>query len=67
MKISKEKLIERFKAIVKFERDIKNEYDEFIEQVHDQIVVEKMKAIRDWEIRHIQLAQELVDAIQKVK
>ena len=63
--ISNEKLVERLKSILQFEGDMKNEYDEFVDKLHDQVVSEKIKYIRDWEIKHIRLAEELVNTAKK--
>ena len=65
MMISSEQLIEHLKAILQFETDIKNEYDELMDKLHNAIVLEKIKYIRDWEIKHIQLAEELVNTAKK--
>jgi demethoxyubiquinone hydroxylase (CLK1/Coq7/Cat5 family) len=67
MPISKELLSERFEAIIQFEEDIKNEYDDFITMLNnkDGVVLKNIIKIRDWELKHIQLAKDLVDFIKK--
>lgn len=61
--ISREKLIEHFENVVQFEKDIKKEYDGFIEKLNDETTLEKLKSIRDWEIEHIKLTQRLVEVV----
>ena len=63
--ISNEQLVERLKAILQFETDIKNEYDELVDNLRNPIVLEKIKYIRDWEIKHIKLAEELVNTAKR--
>ncbi|MBI4982749.1 MAG: hypothetical protein HZC15_06420 [Candidatus Omnitrophica bacterium] len=62
--VSNEELIERFKSILKFEEDFKNEYEEFLGRLHNHVAMVKIKLIRDWEIEHINLAQELLSVVQ---
>ncbi len=63
--ISNDKLVKHFGAIIQFEEDVKNEYDEFTEKLHDQTIIDKIKYISDWEVKHIQLANELVNIVQR--
>ena len=44
---------------------MKNEYDELVNDLHSPMVLEKIKYIRDWEIKHIQLAEELVNTAKR--
>ena len=62
--ISNEKLREHFKAMLQFEEDMKNQYDEYIEELSDEVVLQELKVIRDWEIRHIQLVKLLMEIVQ---
>jgi hypothetical protein len=62
--ISKEKLLEHLRAIITFEEDMKNEYEELIGGLHVRSVADKLKPISDWETRHVRLARDLVEMVE---
>ena len=63
--ISNDQLLERIKSIEIFENDIKLEYEECIAKLTDQKVIQKIEGIRQSEITHIAIAQELVKIINE--
>jgi hypothetical protein len=62
---SKEKLIEHFSGMIRFEEDMRLAYDKLIKSVSDQLITAKLSMIRTEEAYHIQLARELVEVLKE--
>ncbi len=59
-----EKLHKEFQAILALEERAKNFYDHYIEQIDDSRVKQKLTAIRDDEVRHIEIAKRLIEHVK---
>ncbi|MFC1570267.1 hypothetical protein ACFL4E_00605 [Candidatus Omnitrophota bacterium] len=58
-----EMLLKEFKNIKDHEERAKNFYDHYIDQVDDEKVKKVLISIRDDEIRHIKIADKLIETV----
>jgi hypothetical protein len=56
-------LRKEFKKILILEKRAKVFYDHYVDLVNDKDIRERLAAIRDDEVRHIEIAQKLVDYV----
>ncbi|MFH1395103.1 MAG: hypothetical protein ABIH09_03000 [Candidatus Omnitrophota bacterium] len=59
-----EMLLKQFKEILEMERRAKYFYDHYIEQVETEDIKEQLIEIRDDEIEHIKIAEELIECLK---
>jgi len=58
-----EMLRKEFEKILVLEKRAKVFYDHYVDQVKDEGIKEQLVSIRDDEVRHIEIAQKLVDYV----
>ncbi|MCP4254819.1 MAG: hypothetical protein GY775_15730 [Candidatus Scalindua sp.] len=61
---SKEALSDIFERVLQFEIDAKTVYEECIEKLDDEAVIDVLQTIRNEEKGHIELAKRLIELIQ---
>jgi rubrerythrin len=61
---SKEALSDIFERVLQFETDAESMYDECMEKLDDETVVDILQTIRNEERGHIELAKHLIEIIQ---
>lgn len=62
---SREALTEIFQRILQFEEDAKALYDDYIEELDDENIINILRSISNEEKGHIELAKRLVELIQE--
>jgi rubrerythrin len=58
-----EMLKKEFEEILSFEKNAEIAYDDYIAKVDDEEIKEKLISIRDDEIRHIKIAETLIECL----
>jgi rubrerythrin len=58
-----EMLLKEFREILASEERAKHFYDHYIDQLDDEEIRNKLISIRDDEIRHIKIAQKLIEHV----
>ncbi len=61
---SREALSDIFERVLQFEIDAKTVYEECIEKLDDEAVIDVLQTIRNEEKGHIELAKRLIELIQ---
>ncbi|MBU1084523.1 MAG: hypothetical protein ABIG55_06585 [Candidatus Omnitrophota bacterium] len=67
MKISKENFIDHLSALIRFEEDIKGQYEYFLDDIHDPILVVGMRDVINMEDRHIRMVKDMVSRVRETK
>jgi len=61
--MSTEMLLKNFKEILSYEQRAKSFYDHYINQIEDEEIKNMFISIRDEEIAHIKIAEELIKSV----
>lgn len=62
---SKEALTDIFQRVLQFEEDVKVLYEDCIDKLEDQDIIDALRSISREEKGHIELAKQLIELIQE--